>query len=164
MMIRPQDWIPHRAPFLFVDEVVSIESQTITARTKFDASMDIYRGHYPHNPVTPGVLLCEAMFQTAGILVAFNLKHSQSKDVSESQGIPVLSRIEVAKFHAPILPDETVEMRITWEQTIGHFFYFEGRMTCQGRRILNMRFILALLAKDDVEDALTKSQYAMAPS
>ena len=158
MIIRPQDWIPHRAPFLFVDEVVSIESRTITARTKFDASMDIYRGHYPHNPVTPGVLLCEAMFQTAGILVAFDLKRSQSKD------IPVLSRIEEAKFHAPVLPDETVEMRITWEQTIGHFFYFEGRMTCRERRILNIRFILARLAKNDIEDVFTKSQCAMAPS
>ncbi|MDR0444826.1 MAG: beta-hydroxyacyl-ACP dehydratase [Puniceicoccales bacterium] len=143
MNIAPKNWIPHRAPFLFVDKIISIESQTIVAQKTFDASMDCYRGHYPSNPVTPGVLLCEAMFQTAGILVAFKLKNVHQK------GVPVLSRLEEAKFHTMVFPGETVEMKITWEQTMNRFFWFKGKMVCNDKRVLNARFILTHLSHNE---------------
>jgi 3-hydroxyacyl-[acyl-carrier-protein] dehydratase len=140
MEIHPKDWLPHRDPFLFIDEVISIEPRIIVARKTFNASMDTYRGHYPGNPITPGVLLCEAMFQAAGILVAF-----ESKKTLQPERIPVLSRVEVAKFHAMVPPGETVEMHITWDQSIGRFFGFKGKMTCQKKRVLSMCFVLAYL-------------------
>ncbi|MDR3143484.1 MAG: beta-hydroxyacyl-ACP dehydratase [Puniceicoccales bacterium] len=148
MSIHPQDWIPHRPPFLFVDEVLSLEERSIVARKTFEAAMEIYRGHYPEHPVTPGALLCEAMFQTAGILVSYD-NHKKNPSSVPSQGMPVLSRIEEARFHTPVFPDETVEMRITWEETMGHFFCFRGLMSCRGKRVLSLRFILAHVALEE---------------
>jgi len=145
--ILPQDWIPHRPPFLFVDEVLALEPPVLVARKTFDASMEIYRGHYPGHPVTPGVILCEAMFQAAGILVAHwerSAAPEKSAGLSDlSGGVPVLSRIEEARFHTPVFPGDTVEMRLHWQETLGHFFVFEGRMSCREKRVLNLRFILA---------------------
>ena len=59
------DLIPHRPPFLFVDEIVSHDDLGLVAKRTWRAEEDFYRGHYPGAPITPGVLLCEAVFQTA---------------------------------------------------------------------------------------------------
>ena len=60
MPIAVTDLIPHRPPFLFVDEIVSEAPGTLTAKRTWRAEEDFYRGHYPNAPITPGVLLCEA--------------------------------------------------------------------------------------------------------
>ncbi|MDR0728177.1 MAG: beta-hydroxyacyl-ACP dehydratase [Puniceicoccales bacterium] len=156
MNLHPQDWIPHRPPFLFVDEVLSLEERSLVARKTFEATLEIYRGHYPEHPVTPGAILCEAMFQAAGILVSYNHhRRNPSSERNPSSGpspdrpvfsrtdVPVLSRIEEARFHRPVFPNETVEMRLTWEETMGRFFCFRGLMSCRGKRVLSLRFILA---------------------
>jgi 3-hydroxyacyl-[acyl-carrier-protein] dehydratase len=190
MDLHPQDWIPHRPPFLFVDEVLSLEERSLVARKTFDATLEVYRGHYPEHPVTPGALLCEAMFQAAGILVSYNhhkrnpssekgpsSENNLSSERNSSAGsspdrpllsrvdtpvlshtdrpvfsrtdMPVLSRIEEARFHTPVFPNETVEMRLTWEETMGRFFCFRGLMSCRGKRVLSLRFILAHISLEE---------------
>ena len=64
-----QEHIPHRPPFLWLDEVVEMDDQRIVARKKITADLDVFRGHYPGVPVLPGVLQCEAAFQ-AGARIA----------------------------------------------------------------------------------------------
>ncbi len=59
--------MPHRAPFRFVDEIVELDNDHIVAAFRFPADADFYRGHFPGNPITPGVLLLEAMAQ-AGVV------------------------------------------------------------------------------------------------
>jgi 3-hydroxyacyl-[acyl-carrier-protein] dehydratase len=59
--------IPHAAPFRFVEDIVEIDDEHIVASCRFDAGADFYRGHFPGNPITPGVLLLEAMAQ-AGVV------------------------------------------------------------------------------------------------
>src|SRR5262244_58813 len=53
--------VPHRPPFRFVDEIVELDDEHIVAAYRFPADADFYRGHFPGNPITPGVLLLEAM-------------------------------------------------------------------------------------------------------
>ena len=62
--------IPHRPPFLFVDEIVAESADGLVARRTLRAEEDFYSGHYPGAPITPGVLLCEAVFQTGALLMA----------------------------------------------------------------------------------------------
>ena len=64
------DLIPHRPPFLFLDEIVIQTPDGLVARRTWRAEEDFYRGHYPGAPITPGVLLCEAVFQAAGCHLA----------------------------------------------------------------------------------------------
>ena len=70
--------IPHRPPFLFVDEVVELEEQRIRTRVQADPAAEFFKGHYPDNPVMPGVLLCECCFQAGALLVGHHLKSSDS--------------------------------------------------------------------------------------
>src|SRR2546422_2327098 len=60
------DAMPHRPPFRFVDEIIELDEDHIVAACRFRADADFYRGHFPGNPITPGVLLLEAMAQ-AGV-------------------------------------------------------------------------------------------------
>ena len=69
-MTEVEKLIPHRPPFLFVDAILSHEGETLTARRTWRAEEDFYRGHYPGAPITPGVLLSEAVFQTGALLMA----------------------------------------------------------------------------------------------
>ena len=88
--------IPHRDPFLLVDAIESREltgqgPQTrgsLTVSWHLDESLDFYRGHYPSQPVTPGVMLCEHSFQAGAILVSLALQGFAAED-----GVPVLTRI-----------------------------------------------------------------------
>lgn len=59
--------VPHRPPFRFIDEIVELDHEHIVAAYTFRADADFYRGHFPGNPITPGVLLVEAMAQ-AGVV------------------------------------------------------------------------------------------------
>ncbi len=62
--------IPHRPPFLFVDEIVEVDDRRILTRKFADPDSDFFRGHYPDYPVMPGVLVCESCFQSGALLIA----------------------------------------------------------------------------------------------
>jgi len=62
--------IPHRPPFLFVDRILSADTDSLVTERTWRAEEDFYRGHYPEAPITPGVLLCEAVFQTGALYMA----------------------------------------------------------------------------------------------
>lgn len=64
------DAIPHRPPFLLLDEIVEQDDQRIVCRKHFAGDEFWYGGHYPNYPLTPGVLLCEACMQAGGVLLA----------------------------------------------------------------------------------------------
>ena len=64
--------IPHRAPFLFVDQIVEITEQGIKCAYRFKEDEYFFQGHYPSNPIVPGVILCEAAMQARSILRAFS--------------------------------------------------------------------------------------------
>ena len=91
------DLIPHRPPFLFVDEIVSESADGLIARRTFRADEDFYRGHYPGAPITPGVLLCEAVFQTGALYMARLMAGQGSKD-----GVPLLAKISDVRFRSPV--------------------------------------------------------------
>jgi 3-hydroxyacyl-[acyl-carrier-protein] dehydratase len=72
-MSQITELIPHRPPFLFVDAIVSESPDGMVATRTFRADEDFYKGHYPGAPITPGVLLCEAVFQTGALFLARQL-------------------------------------------------------------------------------------------
>ncbi|MDE6576020.1 MAG: beta-hydroxyacyl-ACP dehydratase [Opitutales bacterium] len=138
-MIDIQALIPHRDPFLFVDLVLSLEETSILAEKTFHATDDFYRGHYPGNPITPGVLLCETVFQTAAILV---LKRVPLKP----DMMPVLARIEDARFKAIVRPEEKLHIKAQLQERCGKFFLMSGEILKEPDRkqALKIQFSLAL--------------------
>src|ERR1700740_1228510 len=130
--------IPHRPPFLFVDEIVSESRDTLVARRTWRAEEDFYRGHYPGAPITPGVLLCESVFQTAGLLLA---RQAQAAGQKPNSGVPLLAKISDVRFRSPVYPGDTVLMEVTKKEAMGVFAMMSGAIKkADGTRVLSVNF------------------------
>ena len=114
-----QTVIPHRPPFLFVDEIVAIDDLTIHGRTFVDPKFDFFEGHYPDFPVLPGVIQCEMTFQTAAVLIA-NLQQTGDGRV------PVVARLNNTKFRRLVRPGETVDIHVTITDKVKEVYYLTG--------------------------------------
>src|SRR4051812_6437907 len=89
--------IPHREPFLLIDDIVSQDEQRIVCRKTFRETEYFYQGHYPNFPLTPGVLLCEACLQAGAVLLS---KHATAANDGNSAAkkMPVATRLQDARF------------------------------------------------------------------
>ena len=136
------DLIPHRPPFLFVDEIVSETADSLVAKRTFRADEFFYKGHYPEHPITPGVLLCEAVFQTGALLMS---KRAQAAGAAagEQGGVPLLARVSDVKFRNPVFPGETVELSVKIKEVMGGFTMMSGAITSAGKRVLSVDFAVA---------------------
>lgn len=134
--------IPHRPPFLFVDEIVAEEGDSLTTTRVLRADETHFAGHYPGNPIMPGVLLCEAAFQTGAILLV-------KRDGGDVGGrTPVLTRISDARFKNIARPGDELTIRVTWQEAHGRFHFLRGSITSGDRKILTVDFGLALIEEE----------------
>ncbi|MHC5110239.1 MAG: 3-hydroxyacyl-ACP dehydratase FabZ family protein [Planctomycetota bacterium] len=128
--------IPHRDPFVLVDEVVEVSDQKIVTRRFVDPEMDVLRGHYPEKPILPGVFICESCFQSSALLMAHRLG-----EVSTRSGVPVLTRIQDARFKNMVVPGQTLDIEVTLDDELDGACYFTGRVTVEGRPVLRVVFV-----------------------
>lgn len=133
--------IPHRDPFLFVDAVVEREATALATRWHVPADGAWFRGHYPGEPVLPGVLISEHCFQSAAILVS-----ELRGGLASADGIPVLARIENARFKRIVRPGETLLTRVELRETLGPAYYLSAHVRCADATVLRMRFVLTASA------------------
>lgn len=127
--------IPHRDPFLLIDEVVTAEDNRLVTRRYVDPSWDVFRGHYPERPVLPGVFICESCFQTGALLIAHRLGA-----YGTDAGVPVLTRIQDARFKRMVTPGQTLMIEVTLDEELGGAYYFTGRVTVDDDPVLRVTF------------------------
>ena len=138
--------IPHRPPFLWVDTIIETTGTTITTEKKIPVNLDIFAGHYPGNPLLPGVLLCEAIFQTGALLIANLIATGNAADnPADSIKIPVLTKITGARFKRPVLPGETVRISVKLLETISSVCMFKGTAHVNGEIAVKTEFSCALV-------------------
>ena len=112
--------IPHRDPFLFVDTCeIIIPGEHAKSEKLFSANEYFFKGHFPGNPIVPGVIIIEAMAQTAGIVVSYKLKEFKDKSV-------LFMSVNKAKFRKPIFPDEIVSFEVKFINSVRDVYKFEG--------------------------------------
>jgi 3-hydroxyacyl-[acyl-carrier-protein] dehydratase len=100
-----QAFIPHRPPFLLIDRIVELESgKRIVGQKDVSLNDDFLRGHFPDYPVMPGVLLVEALAQTAAVLVM--------QDPANSDKLPLFARIDNCRFRQQVRPGDTLRLEI----------------------------------------------------
>jgi 3-hydroxyacyl-[acyl-carrier-protein] dehydratase len=113
--------IPHRKPFLFIEECKVIQRGKIgeSFRT-FKESEYFFEGHFPDNPIVPGVVIVEAMAQTAGVVVSENLDNNYDQSV-------LFMSISKAKFRKPVLPSYRIKFYVEMINNIRNVYKFMGK-------------------------------------
>lgn len=120
------EMLPHRYPFLFIDRVVSWEAEkSIHARKLVSGSEPILQGHFPGNPIFPGVAQIEAMAQAAAILAQL------SKSFDPKTQLCLFMGVQEAKFRAPVIPGDVLDIHVVAER-LGKIGKFTGRIECEG--------------------------------
>jgi 3-hydroxyacyl-[acyl-carrier-protein] dehydratase len=140
-MIQVTDLIPHRPPFLFVDEIVSQTENGLIAKRTWRAEEDFYKGHYPGAPITPGVLLCEAVFQSAACYMALKARAAGG---NPGDGVPLIAKISDVRFRSPVYPGNTILIEVKQKDALGGFTLLSGHVTkADATRVLNVDFAVA---------------------
>ena len=134
--------IPHRPPFLFVDEIVEINKEGIITTREIRKDEFYFQGHYPGNPLMPGVLLCESVFQTAGIYIQNKLCESKESLIGKT---PILSRIKEAKFKNMVRPVDKITIKVVFKEALGKFYFLRGTIKSKDILVLSVDFTLALI-------------------
>lgn len=104
--------LPYSKPFLFVDEILTVDEKSISGTYRFDENSDFYQGHFKDNPVTPGVILTETMAQIGLVSLGIYLAKTNGGKLDAVQIAMTSSEID---FYIPVLPNETVLVKSTQE-------------------------------------------------
>ncbi|CDN86496.1 3-hydroxyacyl-[acyl-carrier-protein] dehydratase FabZ [Hydrogenophaga intermedia] len=135
--------LPHRYPILLVDRVISIEKgQRIQALKNVTINEPFFTGHFPHRPVMPGVLMLEAMAQTAALLTFDTLGVAP-----DDKTVYYFAGIDGARFKRPVEPGDQLLMDVTLERAKAGIYKFKGvtrvgnDVACEAELMCTMRTI-----------------------
>ena len=126
-ILRIMRRLPHRYPFLLVDRIINIRGDECGVGIK-NVTMNEpqFQGHFPERPVMPGVLMIEAMAQTAGALVAI-----AQPELSEPRLVYFMT-IDGAKFRKPVTPGDRIELHMTKTAKKRNIWWYDGRAMVDG--------------------------------
>lgn len=127
--------LPHREPMLLVEETEIIDGMS---HGKYTVKGDEYflQGHFPGNPVVPGVILCEMMAQSACVLIAGE----------DSQGAtPFFTGLDKVKFRNQVKPGDVFESKCTITKSRGAFYFAQGKGYVDGKLCVSAEFSFALV-------------------
>ena len=135
--------LPHREPMLLIDELINIvklKSATAIMNVKKDAFY--VNGHFPDNPVMPGVLIVEAFGQAAAALTA----HGVDKKEYENKLVFLMS-VEKARFRNPVIPDCKLELKIEAVRSHGRVWKYKGEAFVEGKRMADAQWSATIVDK-----------------
>jgi 3-hydroxyacyl-[acyl-carrier-protein] dehydratase len=143
--------LPHRYPFLMVDRIINIRGDLQGVGIKnVTANEPQFQGHFPNNPVMPGVLVLEGMAQTAGVLcVRSRPGHGKPKLV-------YFLTIDKAKFRKPVVPGDTIEFHMTQIRRRQSMWWFRGEARVDGELVAEAE-LGAMIAEAELGTMITEA-------
>jgi 3-hydroxyacyl-[acyl-carrier-protein] dehydratase len=133
--------IPHREPFLLLDEIVEQSEARIVCRKTFTGDEFWFRGHYPDFPITPGVILCEAAMQAGAVLLS-NL-------VTDSpDSVPVATRANNVQFKKMVRPGDTIDIEVGLTERVSTAFFMNAKVTVAGKVACRFDFACTLAPRN----------------
>ena len=132
---RVKQMIPHRYPLLMIDKVVDIVADASAVGVKaVSANEPFFQGHFPDRPVMPGVLIIEAMAQSAAVLVVYTLG-------PESEGkLVYFMTVNDARFRKPVVPGDTLYVHVYKRQRRGNVWKFASEVKVDGQLVAEATF------------------------
>lgn len=137
---RVMQMIPHRRPFLMIDRVVDLVSDVSATGVKnLSINEPFFQGHFPGRPVMPGVLIIEAMAQTAAVLVVHTLGPG-----SEGKLVYFMS-VDSCRFRRPVFPGNTLYVHVTKLRKRGNVWKFSAQAKVDGSLVAEATFTAMIL-------------------
>lgn len=141
-VVRIMELIPHRYPMLLIDKLSHIKMGESAVGIKgVTMNEPFFQGHFPSKPVMPGVLIVEAMAQTAAALVMLTLE-----DQSKSHLVYFMS-IDGAKFRKPVVPGDSLELHVVKERNRGPVWRFKAEAKVDGKLVAEATYT-AMIAEE----------------
>jgi len=138
--------LPHRYPFLLVDRVLSIEPmKTLVAVKGVTVNEPFFAGHFPGHPVMPGVLILEALAQASALLA----KASMANDPGDK--VTYLMAIDNARFRKPVVPGDSLELRVEVVKQKGAIWKERGAAYVDGEVVAEAEFMAMLVDREKAE-------------
>ena len=137
---RIMQMIPHRYPFLMIDKVVDvIPSIQATGIKNVTINEPFFQGHFPERPVMPGVMIIEAMAQTAAVLVVHTLG-------ADAEGkLVYFMTIDDARFRKPVMPGDTLHVHVVKQRSRGNVWKFTGEARVDGSLVAEATYAAMIL-------------------
>jgi len=149
--------LPHRYPFLLVDRIIEFEPrQRVVGIKNVTLNEPFFAGHFPGAPVMPGVLIVEAMAQTAGVLILANLPDRENKLV-------FFTGIDGAKFRRPVVPGDQLRIEMTVLRLRAAYTRLRGEAYVDGQLVAEALISSALVDRNIVERTDQVSTAAIPP-
>jgi 3-hydroxyacyl-[acyl-carrier-protein] dehydratase len=147
--------IPHRPPFLWIDHIKELEPGVRCVAVKLvDPKNPIFAGHFPAQPILPGVFLIEAMAQTAGVMLGSAAPHNNDKSRTDksSDGVALLAAVNRFKFLNPVMPGQELRIETKKLTELGQLICIEGTVSVGGE-IVAKGELSVVTNKPPAEDA-----------
>jgi len=140
-IVRIMQLLPHRPPFLLIDRIIDMDADlSATGIKNVTMNEPFFVGHFPGRPVMPGVLIIEAMAQTAGALVV-NHKGSQVEG-----SLVYFMTIDGARFRKPVVPGDTLHLAVRRTQQRSRVWRYEGKARVEGKLVAEAEISAMLIA------------------
>lgn len=136
--------IPQRDPFLFIEKIVDHTKDSITTSKHLTGNEDFFRGHFPGRPVFPGVLMCEAVFQTGALLMALR------GEAAGNSKTALVTRIQSTKFKNMAKPGDTLNITVDFVEMLANAAFMKGKITADNKTIMTIEFAATLIENGDV--------------
>ena len=134
------DTLPHRYPFILVDKVISLApNERITAIKNVTINEEFFMGHFPNYPVMPGVLIIEALAQTAGIL-----SFKSMNKTADNKTLYFFVGIDNCRFKKPVLPGDVLNLNVSIEKVKGGVWKYNAIATVEGNTCAQAELMCAL--------------------
>ena len=131
--------IPHRDPFLFIDEIVECDKSRILCKKTFTGKENFFQGHYPGFPIVPGVLQCEAALQAGAILLTRIFE-----DESIGGRVPVVAKMGETRFKQFVRPGDTIMIEVKFRDKMTSVYFLKAKVTLNGKTSVQFDFACAL--------------------
>lgn len=132
-----QTVLPHRYPFLMIDRIISLSSDEAVAIKNVTINEPYFQGHFPDEPIMPGVLLLEALAQLGGVLI----NSLNGEDQPNQKGY--LAGIDGVRFRKPVTPGDQIILKVSLLKYKGGIYKLKGEAKVQGEVVVEGEFLIA---------------------